>query len=199
MGNHRYRWIFYASVVGCPWWQLDTYSQRLPGWRLDPYKLTNTIVEILQTTDRDVKTYDHEWPRLWRGREHWKEFYSNVINFNFNKYKLTSTKGTPESKVLVTNLCTSGSKDQVPTKGTRQLRLRIFSDIYGCPSYHKTGESILVPRAFSLPPTPHPQWGEKRPWERGCGESYYSLRQLDITNWTDNYYKMRSALLLQNA
>ena len=50
--------------LGSPWWELDTYSQRLPGWWLGPYKLTNTNVEILQTTDRDVRVDDHEWPGI---------------------------------------------------------------------------------------------------------------------------------------
>ena len=83
------------------------------------------------TTDRDVKVDDHEWLGLWRGREDWKKFYSSIINFNFTKYKLTSTKGIPESKDLVTNRWTPGSRDQVPTKGAWP----------GCQSYHKTEES----------------------------------------------------------
>ena len=45
-------------------------------------------------------------------------------------------------KDLVTTQVPSKNKYQVATKGSQPLRRRkYFSNIYGCPSYHKTGES----------------------------------------------------------
>ena len=154
-------------MLGCPWWQLDTYH--LEGTWVVTRSLQTDKHKRRNTTDK------RQGGESWRSRvtttmEHWKKFYSNIINFNFSKYKLTSNKGTPESKDLVTIHSTPGSKDQVATKGTRALRRRIFSDIYGCPSYQKTAES------------------------------YYNLRQLGITNCVDRQLLQNAATLItQNA
>ena len=79
---------------------------------------------------------------------------------------LATTQVTSDNKYQVPTKGTAESKDQVATKGTRPLRPEIFSDIYGCPSYHKTGES------------------------------YYNSRQLGITNCVDRQLLQNAATLI---